>query len=133
MKDEQIKKTENVDFGLFVIISILAIAGTIMIISSSSAYAYYYLNGDTYHFLRKQIFWLFLGSIAMVIALKINLMTLKKFSFLIYIASIALLVLVLIPGIGQRYNDARRWFSLAGFSFQPSELFKISLNEKKPR
>lgn len=127
MKDEQIKKTESVDFGLFVIISILAIAGTIMIISSSSAYAYYYLNGDTYHFLRKQIVWLLLGAIVLVIALKINIMTLKKYSFLIYLVSVALLVLVLVPNIGQKYNDARRWYSLAGFSFQPSELFKISL------
>jgi cell division protein FtsW len=127
MKTEEIKKTENIDFGLFIIISVLAIAGTIMIISSSSAYAYHYLNGDTYHFLRKQIIWLLLGSVALIIGLRINLVKLKNFSFILYIISILLLIFVLVPGIGQKYNDARRWYSFMNVSFQPSELYKITL------
>lgn len=38
-----------------------------------------------------------------------------------------LTVLTLVPGFSHRVNGSSRWLNLAGFSFQPSELFKISL------
>jgi len=44
-----------------------------------------------------------------------------------YVGCVVLLVLVLIPGIGELRNGARAWFSLAGFSFQPSEVMKLGL------
>lgn len=127
MNNDELIKKEGLDFGLFMIISILAVSGTIMIISSSSAYAYYYLSGDTYHFLRKQILWLVLGGLAMMIGLKIDLLKLKNISFWLYLLSVGLLGLVLHPAVGQKYNDARRWFSFMNQSFQPSELYKIAL------
>jgi cell division protein FtsW len=37
-----------------------------------------------------------------------------------------MLVLVLIPGIGNKANGSRGWFVVAGFSMQPSELAKIA-------
>lgn len=42
-------------------------------------------------------------------------------------ATVLLLVLVLIPGLGVRVNGARRWFRFAGLSLQPSELAKLTL------
>lgn len=44
-----------------------------------------------------------------------------------FLATCLLLVLVLVPGIGARVNGARRWFRMAGFSLQPSELMKLVL------
>jgi cell division protein FtsW len=41
--------------------------------------------------------------------------------------TIALLVLVLVPGIGTRVNGAQRWFRRGSLSFQPAELVKLSL------
>lgn len=44
----------------------------------------------------------------------------------LFVLGVVALALVLIPGVGREVNGARRWISLPGFSFQPSELVKIA-------
>ena len=43
------------------------------------------------------------------------------------IVSLALLVAVLVPGVGALVNGARSWIRLGGFQFQPSEIAKLAL------
>jgi len=45
----------------------------------------------------------------------------------LFAATVLLLVLVLVPGVGTRVNGAQRWFRYGSFSLQPSELAKIAL------
>ena len=45
----------------------------------------------------------------------------------IFLISIILLVLVLIPGIGSVRNGSRSWFGIGSFGVQPSEFAKLSL------
>lgn len=52
--------------------------------------------------------------------------TLTRWSFLIYWATIVLLILVLVPGIGSVRFGARRWFDLHVFQLQPSEFAKLA-------
>lgn len=79
------------------------------------------------HLLLTQSVWCLLGCVACVTAAGLDYRLLKKWAWPIFIFAIILLLLVLVPGIGSRINGARRWFSLGGFSFQPSELGKIAL------
>ncbi len=120
------RKQKPVDFWILMTVLILVAFGTIMIFSASAAHAYNYMHGDTYHFLRKQIQYLPIGLCAMFVMMNFDYRKLAKYSPVFFIFSIVLLILVLIPGIGQVHNDARRWFSIAGQSVQPSEFIKLS-------
>jgi cell division protein FtsW len=43
----------------------------------------------------------------------------------LFLLGVAMLALVLLPGLGREVNGARRWFNLPGASVQPSELVKL--------
>jgi len=73
----------------------------------------------------KQIIWYLLGFFSLIIINKINTQKLFKYSFLLYLISIILLIAVLI--FGQEINGAKAWFKLKYFSFQPSEFTKLTL------
>ena len=50
----------------------------------------------------------------------------QKGAPLAFLACVALLVLVLVPGIGREVNGARRWINLGALTMQPSELMKLA-------
>lgn len=95
-------------------------------ISISSLFEAQQTLGDPNFYIRKQILWIILGSIIMVITSKINLNFIKINSFWLYIASMILLLIVLIPAIGQKTLGASRWINFGFFNLQPSEFFKLT-------
>ena len=66
------------------------------------------------------------GIILGLLAYKISLHSLKKWSPVLLILNIGLLFAVFVPGIGSRSGGASRWINILGFSFQPSEFLKIT-------
>ena len=66
------------------------------------------------------------GLIALYIGYRIPYKLLKKYSLILFVLSIILTALVLVPGIGQSHGTgARRWIDILGYSFQPVEFLKI--------
>ncbi|MFY9679871.1 FtsW/RodA/SpoVE family cell cycle protein [Glutamicibacter protophormiae] len=53
---------------------------------------------------------------------------LRRFTYIALLASIVLLLLPLIPGLGATINGARIWIHVGPFSLQPGELAKITLS-----
>ena len=87
-----------------------------------------YASGDVAALLAspagKQFVWLVISLGAwFIIDLFIDRQTWVVGAYPIYVGTVVLLVLVLL--IGKEINNARSWFSLAGFTFQPSELAKF--------
>lgn len=82
--------------------------------------------GDKFFYIKKQGFWLIVGIICFYITSKINIKTIKKFSFIFYAISILSLILVLIPNLGNEALGARRWLNLGFTSIQPSEILKLT-------
>ena len=104
----------------------LLVVGAIAIYSASGVKADLRYEDDTL-FLRKHLHELLLGLVLMVGLAIVPPGMLRKSGTIILIAAELMLVAVLIPGIGKEYHGSRRWFSLAGTSFQPSEFAKIAL------
>jgi rod shape determining protein RodA len=74
----------------------------------------------------RQIIWYVFGLAAATAACFIHYRSLARWSFVIYWATILMLIAVLIPGIGSVRLGARRWIDLGFFQFQPSEFAKLA-------
>ena len=116
----------KMDKILFYVILMLSIFGLVMIYSSSNIWAEYKF-GDSFHYLKYQLFFFLIGLFLMLFVSKINYRFYYIYSNVILFFSFVLLVLVLIPGIGSVRNGSRSWFGIGSFGIQPSEAAKISL------
>lgn len=105
---------------------VLIVIGTVMIYSASSIIAMERFNNE-YHFLKKQLIFVFLGLVAMGIMSKIPYQHLRKVAYLGILVSFALLCIVLIPGFGLTVGGATRWLRIGGISFQVTEVVKVAL------
>ena len=77
----------------------------------------------------RQMVWTALAIIAAIIVVVIirNHRVLARYRYVAMAVGIGLLMLPLIPGLGQTINGARVWIAVGPFSFQPGELAKIAL------
>ncbi len=79
------------------------------------------------HFLLRHIAAIGVALVAAALAYQVPMDTWDKWAPWLFIASLVLLILVLIPGIGKEVNGARRWISMGFINFQPSELAKLGV------
>jgi cell division protein FtsW len=120
-------KTKSFDSTLLFILFALLIFGLVMIASAGIAYSKTRF-GDPYFFFKHQLFYgVIPGLLILFVVQGINYNFWKKIAFPLFIASIVFLILVFIPGFGSRIYGASRWIQLGSFSFQPSEMLKLSI------
>lgn len=116
----------KIDISLVIITILLVIFGLLMVYSASNVVAMYKYN-DSFYFIKRQALFACIGIILMFIFMKINIEKIYKVSIYIFITSVILLLLVLIPGIGVVRGGARSWIGFGSFSIQPAEVVKVSL------
>ena len=98
-----------------------------MIYSASSIWAEYKYN-DPLKYVKNQALFFIIGLILMFLVSKIDYKFYYNKASQIFLISIILLVLVLIPGIGSVRNGSRSWFGIGSFGVQPSEFAKAKFN-----
>ena len=105
-------------------ISALLFLGTIMVYSASVSIAER-ATGNSLHYLIRHVVSVVLGVTGMLIVMRSRARLWEYLGPYLLLIGIALLVLVLIPGIGVRVNGSSRWLSLGVVNLQPSELMKL--------
>jgi cell division protein FtsW len=117
----------NYDQGLLWVTMILLGIGLIMVYSASIAIAEADKavgNNSSYYLVRQAIF-IMISLSAGFVAFNIPLAWWQKMAPYLFLVGLALLVLVLIPGIGRVVGGSRRWLSLFVINLQPSEFMKL--------
>jgi len=120
------KGRKRLDFILLFAVLALVGIGIVMVYSTSAIIAGDRF-GDPYYFLKRQALYAALGFILMLVMMFLPYEILKRVAYPIFIFSVLLLVVVLVPGIGHRSGGAMRWLKIQSFSFQPSEFAKLGL------
>ena len=104
----------------------LTALGLVMVASSSVSLADRG-TGLPFYYLQRQLVFACVGAAAGCLATWIPLRTWDRLGLVLLAAAFALLVLVLIPGIGYEVNSAQRWISLGLFGLQASEPARLLL------
>lgn len=116
----------RIDYFILISTIFLVLFGIVMVFSAS----YYYAKNnydDALYFFKRQAAWAVVGFICMILVSNINYNFFRKYSKFIFMISVLLLILVLIPGIGRKVKGARRWIQLGPIGFQPSEIAKLGI------
>src|SRR5262245_43485590 len=78
-------------------------------------------------YLSRHLIYVTVGIVAAILAACLPAEVWRRFAPWLFWGTVALLVAVLVPGLGTRVNGAQRWFRYGPLSVQPSELAKITL------
>ncbi|HUH17070.1 MAG TPA: putative lipid II flippase FtsW [Methylomirabilota bacterium] len=114
-------------YALLLAVMSLTAIGIVMVYSASSVRSYF-SSADPAAQGFEQLVWAGLGLVALLVASRIDFRHLRYLAIPIYILTLALLVAVLIPGIGAEINGSRRWIVIPGVgSLQPSEFAKLAV------
>ena len=115
----------HLDPTLIVTTVALSVYGLFMVYSATQQ-GLRSLGEDPGYFLKKQVAFLMLGVIAMVIAALFDYRLSKVYAPIIY-GAMGLLLLVVLTPLGDETAGAQRWINIFGFQFQPSEFAKLAV------
>jgi cell division protein FtsW len=101
--------------------------GLVMVYSASIAMseASAHTGNRAWYFLMRHGIFLAVGLLSAAVAVQVPVKAWQRLAPLLFIAGAALLILVLVPGIGKSVNGSRRWLSLFVVNVQPSEFMKL--------
>ena len=119
----------GVDQPLVWVVLGLLLLGLVMVYSASVALpdSPRFARYTPTHFLSRHAVSLAIGFVAALAVLQVPIRIWEQWAPWVFVASIVLLVIVLVPFIGKGVNGARRWIPLGLMNFQPSELAKLGI------
>lgn len=129
---ERISNAERrgpIDMPFFILVLMILAIGVVMVLSSSFARSYFLrADHDAVHFFRNQLIFAAAGVVVMLLVSIVPASWFRRYSGMLLLVTVIVLIAVLIPGIGQVRNGARRWIGIGDvLTFQPSEIAKITV------
>ncbi|HWO93534.1 MAG TPA: putative lipid II flippase FtsW [Dehalococcoidia bacterium] len=115
------------DYLVLVGVAVLTVFGVLIVYSASFAFGTLEFNDGNY-FVVRQAAYAVVGGVGMLLAMRMDYRHLRKFSLVLLVASMVLLLATHVPGLGVESNGARRWISVGPLPpLQPSEFVKLAL------
>lgn len=122
----EVPRQPQLDLTLVGAMIAIVLLGLVMVGSASLDVADR-LTGNPYYFLTRQVLFAAVGFAALLVVWLTPIDRIERFGALALLASVALLVLVLVPGVGSTVNGATRWIPLGPVNVQVSEPVKLLL------
>lgn len=121
------KTNDRATTTLLVLVVVLVVVGLGVTMSASSAVALNQTGAeDQWHFLKRQLVGVGLGTLALLVASRVPYRIYRKLALPLFVLTVGLLVTVEFRGITE--GGATRWLSVPGLtSFQPSEIAKVAI------
>jgi cell division protein FtsW len=120
--------SQPVEYSLLLTTTLCLLAfGAVMVFSASSTTSVLGEGGDGAEYLKRTVLFGGLGLVAMRVLSVRGLAAARALTPALLVASLILLVVVLVPGIGLDANGARRWLGAGPVQVQPSEIAKLAL------
>lgn len=110
---------------IWVVAILISLVGLLAVYSASSAQAFRLMGGDREYYLLKHAMHLGLGLLIMYLVHLVNYRMFARLSNVLLLLTIPLLLYTIVRG--SELNEAARWISVFGTSFQPSDLAKLTL------
>jgi len=114
------------DTTMLLLAVVLTCFGVVMVYSSSSIMAEK-RYADGFYFLKRQGIYATAGFLVMAAAMHFDYNHLRRLAVPFLLFCMFLLMLVLVPGIGNHAGGAARWIRLGPISIQPAEIAKLGL------
>lgn len=106
-------------------IAVALVLFSILMVYSATGMVALRANDDQLYFVKRQIAAVVIGIVLAVVAFKIPVSWLRKWSWVGFPLALCLLMAVFIPGLGASAGGAQRWINLGIVHFQPGEVVKI--------
>lgn len=113
---------------LIVVVLVLVAFGLVILYSATGVTAEKspkYQDGE--YFLKRQLAWTAVSLPFMIVLSRVPYRVWERGRWVVFGVTVALLLLVFVPGVGAKLNAARRWIRVGGFFIQPSEMAKIGI------
>lgn len=123
----RVSKMMEYDQPLVWVTLLLMLFGMVMVYSASISLpdSPKFANYKNTYFLQRQAIFIAISLVAGLFAFRIRVADWQRFAPWLFVATLVLLALVFVPGLGVTVNGGKRWLNLKVFNLQPSELMKV--------
>ncbi|HPB02947.1 MAG TPA: FtsW/RodA/SpoVE family cell cycle protein [Bacteroidales bacterium] len=113
------------DKVVWIIVLLLSLFSILSVYSSTGSLAFRYQGGNTEYYLLKHVFTIITGLFIMYLIHNMKYTLFSRMAQLLFILSVPLLLYTLIKGTN--VNEAARWVTVLGISFQSSDVAKLAV------
>jgi cell division protein FtsW len=123
----RVSKMMEYDQPLVWVTLLLMLLGMVMVYSASISLpdSPKFANYKNTYFLQRQAMFIAISLLAGLLVFRVRIADWQRFAPWLFVATLVLLVLVFVPGLGVTVNGGKRWLNLKLFNLQPSELMKV--------